>query len=257
VTLRGRGLEILGTNRAHDVIVKNLRFRVPAYDGITIAGGAYRILVDHVSVQGAGDGAIDITQYGTRDITIRWSIFGEPAGPQHTMLINYQASGISLHHNLFVNSLQRNPSVAYQAGTYDPSTTADIRNNLIWNWYGGMGTLIRYGARANVVNNYYGGATDRDDALWVCKGQINFTDCGGSLSVNNRSLAYVSGNFIKEGLPSGSIPLNSRGTSSTPYEAPTGLLTSTATRAALGVRNEAGAQPRDATDQRLVGYVRL
>jgi hypothetical protein len=61
-----------------------------------------------VSISGFGDGAIDVIT--ARDVTIQWSIFG-PGNPSHNfaLLVKYDAFRVTLHHNLFVNTLDRNP----------------------------------------------------------------------------------------------------------------------------------------------------
>ena len=50
-------------------------------------------------------------------------------------------------------------------------TTLDMWNNLIFDWGVGYGTLIRNGARANIVNNFYSSnGGDKDDGLIACTG---------------------------------------------------------------------------------------
>ena len=79
-------------------------------------------------------------------------------------------------------------------------TTVDMRNNLVWNWGGGSGTVIGFGAWANVVDNFYGAAGgDKQDALLV----------------NNGGRAYVADNISAEG-----ININARGTEAIPFPAP-------------------------------------
>ena len=88
------------------------------------------------------------------------------------MLIKFNASRISLHHNLFTDSTQRNPLVSTDnAATPPTDTTADVRNNLVANWQGGSGTIIENGARVNAINNFYASPTspprDQEQALFV------------------------------------------------------------------------------------------
>lgn len=109
ITLKGAGLSLHGTKGAHDVIIRGIRIRAsnatPSHDGITIAYGAYNIVVDHVSISGSIDENIDITE-GSHDVTVSWSILG---GNGKNMLIKYQPSRVTLHHNLFIESVTRTP----------------------------------------------------------------------------------------------------------------------------------------------------
>ncbi|MGH7818700.1 MAG: pectate lyase family protein, partial [Candidatus Binatia bacterium] len=157
VTLRNAGLR-LSDSTVHDVIVRGIRVRSPGIndssgDGISIKYGAYNVVIDHVSVHDCGDGSLDITK-GAHDVTVSWSVF---SGCAKNMLIKYEASRVSLHHNVFVDSQYRNPWVNnLDDGTPAPDTTVDMRNNLVWNWgNSGGGTGAECGANVNVVNNWY------------------------------------------------------------------------------------------------------
>jgi hypothetical protein len=197
ITLRGRGLVIRGNKGAHDIIVTGIRLRDSPIDNIQVAYGAYNIVISHVSTHGAGDGNIDITA-DSYDVTVAWSILADSG---KSMLIKYNARRLTLHHNLFVRGSSRNPSAGVDdAGTPATDTTLDMRNNLVWDWGNGYGTLIHHGATANVVANFYSSpgnsVSDQKDALIVCKGP----DCfGGDLS--SRAWAYVEGNVSADPMP--------------------------------------------------------
>lgn len=265
ITIRGfGGLRIRNDHGAHDVIVRGIKIRDTGYDpstgkliddtwdGIQVAKAAYNIVIDHVSVIGAADGNIDITQDGTRNVTVSWSILGQPAGEEKNMLIDSRATNISLHHNIFVASSQRNPQATYDSNlSQDSLTTLDMRNNIIWNWRGGYGTRIRYGAHANIVNNYYGGSTDMEDALIVCKGSASDSDCQSD--ANNTAKAYVSGNAA-DTASSGAI--NAEGTESSPFPAPA-VTTAPACQAAGDIKERAGTPSKDDRDQALVSTINL
>ncbi len=162
ITLKNYGLSISGNRGAHDIIVRGIRVRDAGIkgdkeqsDGMNVVKGAYNVVIDHVSIHGSEDGNMDIGT-DSRDVTVSWSIFAEPRATQKNMLIKYNPSRISLHHNIFVHAQQRNPQVAIDnTGTAATDTTLDMRNNLVWDWAGGYGTLIWSGSRANVVNNFY------------------------------------------------------------------------------------------------------
>src|SRR6266849_10947312 len=144
ITLVNAGLRITGDTAAHDVIVRGIRIRNAIGDGITIRDNTYNIVIDHVSIQGASDGSIDVTR-GAFDVTIQWSIMAENI-PNHNFLslVEYQALRVTFHHNLFVKGQSRNPHSGWDStlATTPPDIVTDIRNNLIWNFID-YGTLIK------------------------------------------------------------------------------------------------------------------
>ena len=220
ITLRNRGLIIRGNRGAHDVIVRGIRVRGSAIDGIQVAYGAYNVVIDHVSVAGSVDGNIDITE-DSHDVTVSWSIL---AGNEKNMLVKYNPSRISLHHNIFTRGDSRNPQVRIDdAGGVATQITADVRNNVIANWTNGYGTLIYFGAWANVVENYY---TASHKAIQVLSG-----------------LAHVSGNVSANGLE-----LNGVGNRVNPFPS-AAVATQDACVAAQHVLAGAGVQPLDSVDQ--------
>jgi hypothetical protein len=255
ITLRHHGLYLHGTKGAHHVIVRGLRIRDAANDGLQIKFGASNIVIVHVSVAGSRDGNLDITR-DARDLTVAWSIFTAPQGTAHlhskNVLIKYNASRITLHHNVLAKAAERNPQVRIDdAGTPATDTTIDMRNNVVWEWNGGYGTRIWYGPRANVVNNFYASessaAKAQERALVVCDGSCQ----GGTRASAAR--AYVRGNLM--GLAS-SRDINAAGSEPRAFPAPP-VDTQDACTAARAVQAEAGARPLDTTDQRLLEAISL
>lgn len=247
ITLRNRGLIIRGSRGAHDVIVHNIRVRDASIDGIQVAYGAYNVVLDHVSVSGSGDGNIDITE-NSRDVTVSWSILGRPGPPQKNMLVKYRASRVTLHHNLFVAAAQRNPLASVDDdGTPAADTTLDLRNNVVWDWGNGSGTVVRNRALANVVGNVYGSPASspsaRVRAVVVCG-----TVCGNSPGWPGH--AWISGNVGVGGIV---IP---PGGEAGPFPAAP-VTTQDACAAAVAVAGGAGARPRDLIDAAFVARVQL
>jgi pectate lyase len=227
ITLRHRGLVIRGTRGAHDVIVRGLRVRDASHDGIQISYGAHAVVVDRVSIDGSGDGNLDVTQ-GSRDVTVSWSVL---SGTHKNVLIKYAPARVTLHHNVLAESATRNPQVRIDdAGGRAAETTVDLRNNVVANWQG-YGTLIWEGAWANVVGNYY---TRSGDALAVTSAR-----------------AYLSGNVSGD-----QGALDHRGTERQPFSAPA-VDTRDACTAAAAVLREAGVHPRDVRDQQVLARVLL
>ena len=253
ITLKNYGLRIRKDKGAHNVIVRGIRVRDAKEDGIQIAGAAYNVVLDHVSVHNSGDGNIDVTQTGTNNVTISGSILAEPAGEEKNMLIAFKSSKITLHHNIFIDSRQRNPQVSFDDSVsrlQDKDTTLDMRNNIIWDWRGGYGTRLRNGAKANIVNNYYASnGGDSQDALIVCKGLANDSDCDND--IKNIARAYVSGSFSANG-----INLDARGTEANPFPAPP-VTTKEAKEAACDVLSQAGVRPLDALDNHYINSISI
>jgi hypothetical protein len=241
ITLRNRGLLIRGSRGAHDVIVRGIRVRNSPIDGIQIAYGAYNVVIDRVSVQGSGDGNLDITE-NAHDITVAWSIFAEPLSGK-TMLIKYAPSRVSLHHNLFVRGLTRNPNASIDnASTPATDTTLDMRNNLVWDWSYGWGTNVHYGVRANVVANFY--ASPRSS-----KG-----DQRNALLVDRTTArVHTSGNRSGD---LATLDLNTLGNEPTPFAAPP-VDTEDACVAAGSVLANAGVRPLDAVDEQYLAKITL
>jgi hypothetical protein len=234
-------LSINGNNGAGNVVVRGIRVRLATDDGISVYN-ASNVVIDHVSVSGFGDGAVDVTQ-NSHDVTIQWSIFGagNPAINFPT-LIAFASTRVTVHHNLYISNDYRHPLCSY--GSSAPSeAVCDVRNNLIWD-YAGHGTSLQNFGAGNVVNNYYY-STGRQahDGRTANESNTIYLASGGS--------AYVSGNYSRNGWN-----LEGRGNRSTPFSviAPA---TTDAITAARAVREGAGARNLptwglDAADQ---GYI--
>ena len=158
--------------------------------------GAANVVIDHVSIAGSVDGNLDITE-GAHDVTVSWSILATPRSGR-SMLVKYNAARVSLHHNLFVDSVSQNPDVSIDnISTAASDTTVDMRNNLIWNWGAhGFGTQIHRGARVNLVNNLYAApdapSADQSHAIIVCAGNCLWKP-------DSTAQAHASGNVSADG----------------------------------------------------------
>jgi hypothetical protein len=272
ITITRHGIVIRGTAGAHDVILRGVRVRGPAsretnvnssIDCLGIGRGAYNVLVDHVSISGCPDGAIDIagdtTGAGTpptRDVTVQWSIL---ADTRKMMLVKYGTTRISLHHNLFVRGLVRTPAVSRQNLPVDDDVTVDMRNNVVWDWAGGTGTIFIHGARGNVIGNVYGNPTatlnDQKQALIVCKGDgvetpESYASCSNG-APKARAFVHTAGNLSLDGLQ-----LDRAGNVAAPFAAAP-VTTESARAAGHHVVGAAGAAPRDQEDSRYAALVEL
>lgn len=159
-TAPGDGVTLTGNSvfvQTHDVIVRYLRVRpggeVPGseHDGLA-AWNAENVIFDHCSSTWSTDENLSATQ-DSRNITIQWSLIAEGL-KDHSMgsLLVTQRGGMSVHHNIYASNNSRNPKASGYPGF--PGPTADIRNNVIYNWGTGSGYSGR--DEDHVVINYVG-----------------------------------------------------------------------------------------------------
>jgi len=253
IDIVGRPLDIRGNFGAHDVIVQCIRSRNSIDDGITISEGAFNIVLDRVSVANAGDGAIDIGSWNgkhTHDITVQRSIMTQP---RKIMLVKYfDIKRVTLHHNLFVDSSDRSPRIAYNQSGGLPANeiTVDLRNNVIANWRGGIGTDVSCGAKANVVGNYFSnpGASVNDQKQGIVVSNASETCLQG--------FAYVGGNESADVPDIDNTPYINVPKETIPFAAPP-ITEQDACGAAQIVLATAGHPIRDDIDQAAVGRVRI
>lgn len=267
ITLKNFSLRIRGDKGAHDVIVQGIRVRITSEDpgvedGITIRAGAHNVVIDHVSISGASDESIGIVDDTTRDITVSWSILADPIASHNTnMLISFKARRISLHHNLFIQAERRNPWIAYEEGLIAPEIQADVRNNLMWDVSGtgtDHGTVVFFGGKANVVNNYYQAIpTTNPDVqkrvIVVCKDNNAPEDEPFCRNRGPAGGVYVAGNISQDGWTD---HINTKGTEENAFPAPF-VATTDACTAAEDVLADAGVRPLDARDAQHVDAISL
>jgi pectate lyase len=225
ITLSGHGLLIL---ESRDVIVRHLRVRAAAQDGIAVTD-SQRVVIEHCSVSDAGDENVSITE-NARDVTVAWSLIADTVGDvdrrsKGLLIASFRrppVTNVTLHHNLIVNESQRSPQVS-TPGLFD------MRNNVIVNW-AAYGARVRQGARGNIVNNVFAGERNQARAVVVAP------DAGP---------VWVEGNLAAE-----SAGVERAGTAAAPQPAAP-VTTLPADVAAAGVVDRAGAWPADLVDERL------
>jgi hypothetical protein len=258
ITLKRFGLSLNGKRGVHDVIVRGIRIREAGTgsdtresDGIQIVQGAYNIVIDHVSIEGSEDGNLDIGT-GSHDVTVSWSILAGPRGDGKNMLIKFDPARVSLHHNIFLRAHQRNPQAAIDnAGTPATDTTLDMRNNIVWDWDRGYGTLIWYGASANVVNNFYSSpqSLPRHQKQALIVGDIGHNEKTGAAGAR----VYASGNFSADNLAE---DINAAGNEKNPFPAAS-VDTQDVCAGAHATLSAAGVRPLDFIDQKYLSAISL
>jgi hypothetical protein len=171
-------LSIYGT---HDVIVQGLRFvalwqpgqaSVEGVKGIGIDGDsgpdqvAANIVLDHLTIAWAGDGAFDL--WGeVHDVTFSWTFIHDSA--RGGLVSHYPApyqvrQRISYHHNVYARNTERNPQIRADVRDFD------YVNNIVWEWgfhdpASGYGVRIRNdGDEPPVHGNFVGNAFSSSNA---------------------------------------------------------------------------------------------
>lgn len=170
----------------HDIIVRGVAIRNAGNDCGAVNSGAYKIVFDHCSFSNAGDGSIDLTN--SPNITVQWCIIGNSVAG--ASLVDYPgAKNISVHHNLFIGSFERNPLIGSQQQSGRTDLVCDFVNNIVWKWQN-YGTDVNNNGTANVQNNYYYSTSNPDRAVLTAK---------NSYGTYPQGFAYVNGNFSGNG----------------------------------------------------------
>ena len=253
ITITGAGITLAGSLGAHNIIIHNLRIRDIAgeEDAITIWDGAHHILIDHVSVSKASDGAIDITE-GAYNVTVQWTLMQETLTGGKATLISYgEPRNLTMHHNAYIKNGERLPLVWACRATdgsrtcnQTSSTTLDFRNNLVYG-FTSSGASVGMGAHVNFVNNYFS-----------APGNTSFKQGYRAIWADSDTPTHASGNIsgdnISEDINSVSIPNRV----SVPYSF-AAVETQSACAASRLTLSSAGAMPRDSIDRAYVESVRL
>jgi pectate lyase len=246
--------------RLHDIIIRFLRIRPPPTTGVN--GDAIqlpnteRVILDHLSLAWANDEMIDIIY--SSDVTIQWCTIeesdteGHAKGVQHNyaILSAYPKSGnISIHHNLFAHHRRRLPSLS----PYESERPGDFRNNVIYNFYEGMGhDGHRPKSAINLVGNYYKRGPSAEIILL-----FNFTDEGRYFLKDN----YIEGFGVIHSpqeigfLDSLWLKVNSKGILLSQPANTAQVTTTSAGQAFVQVLRAAGSFPRDRVTVRTIKEV--
>ena len=117
----------------------SVRSQPNEYHHAVALNGVTRLVLDHVSVSWGADEVVSLCR--TKHVTVQWCTIEEGTikeGRKYNGIHNfglfsaYNVKGdfISVHHNLFAHNSRRNPSVR--------DGFADIRNNVMYNFRGGI-----------------------------------------------------------------------------------------------------------------------
>lgn len=190
--------------KTHDVVLRGIRIRVgdvnraDDWDGIVLHTppnqAVYNVIVDHCSVSWAIDENFSTFGLGDeiRDCTFSYNISSEGLEDSHhkdgphskgMLLTKNNLSTVSVHHNLFIHNVGRNPKVALDA-------TAEVINNVVYNF--GVATRLDPGAKVNAIGNYYIPGPNTSPRF---QGQMNKGIMLGPMTGFPEMLLYVKNNI--------------------------------------------------------------
>ena len=149
IVITGHGLAI---TKAENVIIHNLTVQDVKDDAIKIYQSK-KVWINHLTLQRADDGLLDITN-GSTDVTVSYT---KLMNHNKTMLIGANDSHtedantrVTLHHNLFYNTIRRNPLVRF--------AKVHMYNNLLKHWgdgNSGDGINATITSQLRVENNIF------------------------------------------------------------------------------------------------------
>ncbi|GAA4978770.1 pectinesterase family protein [Kineococcus glutinatus] len=179
----GGGLFLDGSS---NVVVRNLRFRdsyVPGdwdgksadndNDGIRL-DGASNVWIDHNEFTRLGDGLVDVRKDSTA-VTLSWNVFRDHNKAVGVGWTPNVVTTVTMHHNWFSNTFQRNASI-------DNTAAAHLYNNYL-DGIGQYGTMSRGAAQVLVESSVYANGEDavvaKDPASRVESRDNLFTEIRG------------------------------------------------------------------------------
>jgi pectate lyase len=158
VTISNQGFVL---SQVSNVVIRNLTFangRGATTDAIGVRNESHDVWIDHCDFSSYADGTVDITRGGT-NVTVSWSRFHDH---DKVMLIDGEASDgetvvysphVTLHHNLFEDTYQRNPLSRHGlTHTY---------NNYLHNWGGYAMHVSEDGQLLSEANIFEAGSDTR------------------------------------------------------------------------------------------------
>jgi pectate lyase len=186
VTISGQTTLISGVS---NVIVENLKFVQARSDdksnNLRIMNASSHVWVDHCDFSYANDQLMGVT-YGSTDVTLSWNRFHDN---NKALLISALASGlpqqITVHHNYFYRTNQRNPLV----------NLADVHayNNVLADW-GDIGMQTTTGGRLVSQSNVFDATGTGKDGI---RNQIGNHGVGAASSSGD--LFLHGARFVQQG----------------------------------------------------------
>ena len=229
-TAPGGGITVAGqmttVQSAHDVIIRDVRFRRGSVDDSLMLTNVNTVIADHISV--AWSDTV-LSTLNSSNVTVQWSVIADslyatnnpaPVGSR----LRYGGGALSFHHNLYADHYSGSPLLG-------DNLTLDFVNNVIYNWgiFSGLtaGTnaanpngatnslnyvcnyLIAGPDTARFATNYastniafFGGVTNSQFANWIFQTN-NFIDSDTNKVLNggDTKWAMFTNNFTQFGTP--------------------------------------------------------
>jgi len=211
--------------KANDVIVRHIRSRNAPLEGIQIWSGN-RIIIDHCSISGCGDGAIDINP--SSDVVVSRCLIANC-----TEVHKAHGTRVAVHHNYYTTNNRRQPRV-YEGGPY-----WDFRNNVVEYWTNSGGNILS-STGVNIINNIFGPPAPGE--AWNLALVFSGT--------TDPNTIYTRGNYCE------GKDIDAMGLAPVPNLEPDVVTTDVLADPVAfrdGIRRDCGALPRDSIDQSWAG----
>ncbi len=141
---------------AHDVIIRDVRFRSGTGDDSFQFLNASNVIADHISASWSANNLVSVLNCS--NVTVQWSLMSDsvynPNSPAGIGSLLRQGAGtLSFHHNLYADNYSGSPRLG-------DNLTLDFVNNVIYNW----------GVRSGLT----GGTNDLDYSTDGCTNRLNY-----------------------------------------------------------------------------------
>jgi subtilisin-like proprotein convertase family protein len=234
-TAPGIGITVAGqmttVTNAHDVIIRDIRFRRGSIDDSLQLSGVSNVVADHVSAEWS-DRLLSVLN--STNVTVQWSIMADSlyltnsavTNPATGSFLRYGSGGISLNHNLYADNYSGSPrlgdnlsldfvnNVIYNWGLYpglaggtndlDYSTTGSTNElNYVCNYLIAGPDTATFGTNYSITNiAFFGGVTNGSAANWIFQSNnIIDSNTNGILDGANTQWAMFTNDYTKFEVP--------------------------------------------------------
>ncbi|HEX3857718.1 MAG TPA: LamG-like jellyroll fold domain-containing protein [Verrucomicrobiae bacterium] len=132
-TAPGCGITVAGymttVQSAHDLIIRDVRFRRGAIDDSLMFTNVANVIADHVSAEWSDT---VMSTLNSSNVTVQWSILADSLyitnnPPSQGSLLRYGSGVLSFQHNLYADNYSANPRLG-------DNLSLDFVNNVIYDW---------------------------------------------------------------------------------------------------------------------------
>jgi pectate lyase len=182
--ITGGGLQLGTTTRpGNNVIIRNLTFRSPEDDSVSVHNGSHHVWIDHNEFYPGVDGSVDVKRRSTF-VTVSWNWFH---GTDKSMLLGHSDTftgdvgylKVTYHHNFFDGSNQRHPRARFGEPVH-------VYNNY-YRDIGLYGIASTENAGLVVEGNYF------ENVAFPCHSVSGYADSGPGRLVQRNNVFVSSG----------------------------------------------------------------